>query len=141
MTRGGRRRRERSSTTPIINFRAQRIRRPELPDPYVASGGAANPSSWNRYAYVGGDPINFFDPRGLFECPASTSTSVTVCDTELQVDTWSAEYRQNLEYMGYYYSGQYLPGSPYALQPDPRDLISEEDRRKSMSTSALAHPP
>ncbi|MBI1897281.1 MAG: RHS repeat-associated core domain-containing protein, partial [Acidobacteria bacterium] len=35
------------------------------PDPYVASGGAADPGSWNRYAYVGGDPVNWIDRRGL----------------------------------------------------------------------------
>ena len=34
-------------------------------DPYMASGGPADPGSWNRYAYVGGDPVNFGDPRGL----------------------------------------------------------------------------
>ncbi|MCC7496339.1 MAG: hypothetical protein IT160_02100 [Bryobacterales bacterium] len=35
------------------------------PDPYMASGGVADPGSWNRYAYVGNDPVNFNDPRGL----------------------------------------------------------------------------
>jgi RHS repeat-associated protein len=34
-------------------------------DPYRASGGAADPSSWNRYTYVTGDPINRFDRSGL----------------------------------------------------------------------------
>jgi hypothetical protein len=29
------------------------------------SADAKNPLSWNRYAYVGGDPVNRFDPRGL----------------------------------------------------------------------------
>jgi RHS repeat-associated protein len=43
------------------------------PDPYMAlSTGASNPNnpgSWNRYAYVGGDPVNFVDRRGLYlEC-------------------------------------------------------------------------
>ena len=43
-------------------------------DPYRASGGASDPGSWNRYAYVGGDPINWFDPIGLFMCnPESPS--------------------------------------------------------------------
>ena len=42
------------------------------PDPYVAlSTGAAdptNPGSWNRYAYVQGDPINGTDARGREVC-------------------------------------------------------------------------
>jgi RHS repeat-associated protein len=35
------------------------------PDPYKASAGVADPGTWNRYAYVGGDPISFHDPSGL----------------------------------------------------------------------------
>ena len=38
-------------------------------DPYEASGGAAEPGSWNRYPYVGGDPVNFGDPDGLMMAP------------------------------------------------------------------------
>ncbi len=34
------------------------------PDPYQASGGPADPQSWNRYSYVIGDPVNYIDPRG-----------------------------------------------------------------------------
>ena len=37
------------------------------PDPYQASGAAANPGSWNRYGYVSGDPVNKNDPTGLDE--------------------------------------------------------------------------
>jgi RHS repeat-associated protein len=39
------------------------------PDPYMASAGLRRPGSFNRYAYVSGDPINFRDPRGLLEAP------------------------------------------------------------------------
>jgi len=35
------------------------------PDPHIG-GSAVEPASWNRYAYAGGDPVNFSDPRGLF---------------------------------------------------------------------------
>jgi RHS repeat-associated protein len=37
------------------------------PDPYIAAAKGANdpstPGSWNRYAYVQGDPVNGYDPR------------------------------------------------------------------------------
>ena len=35
------------------------------PDPYRASGGPADPQSWNRYTYTRGDPINRSDVTGL----------------------------------------------------------------------------
>jgi RHS repeat-associated protein len=49
------------------------------PDPYMAkSGGAQNPSnpgSWNKYAYVVGDPINGTDRRGLYvDCDGADCT-------------------------------------------------------------------
>jgi len=34
-------------------------------DPYQASAGSSDPGSWNRYAYVEGDPVNHFDAHGL----------------------------------------------------------------------------
>ena len=39
------------------------------PDPYKAASNGNDPTapqSWNRYAYVQGDPANYIDPRGLF---------------------------------------------------------------------------
>jgi RHS repeat-associated protein len=35
-------------------------------DPYMSSGGLANPQGWNRYSYVQGDPINNNDGPGLY---------------------------------------------------------------------------
>jgi RHS repeat-associated protein len=37
----------------------------EQPDPYDGSYNLADPQSFNRYAYVQNDPVNFVDPLGL----------------------------------------------------------------------------
>jgi RHS repeat-associated protein len=37
-------------------------------DPYQASAGPGDPASWNRYAYVQGDPANYVDHSGLATC-------------------------------------------------------------------------
>jgi RHS repeat-associated protein len=43
------------------------------PDPLGASAKASDPQSWNRYAYVGNNPLAFSDPSGLIKtssaCP------------------------------------------------------------------------
>jgi RHS repeat-associated protein len=36
------------------------------PDPFQGSIILGNPDSWNRYAYVLNDPINYSDPHGLY---------------------------------------------------------------------------
>jgi RHS repeat-associated protein len=38
------------------------------PDPYDGSINPAVPGSWNKYTYVGSDPISFSDPSGLIKC-------------------------------------------------------------------------
>jgi len=43
-------------------------------DPYKTSAGASDPGSWNRYAYVQGDPVNFYDPQGLARAPIYVET-------------------------------------------------------------------
>ena len=43
-------------------------------DPYEASAGMTEPGSWNRYAYVHGDPINFADSSGLWRCRVTGGT-------------------------------------------------------------------
>jgi hypothetical protein len=46
-----------------------------------------DPGSWNRYAYVEDDPVNFFDPRGLDSCPPdSSNTCVEVYGSTVDVD-------------------------------------------------------
>ena len=40
------------------------------PDPYKGSMETGDPQSFNRYSYLGNDPINFVDPSGLIDVPA-----------------------------------------------------------------------
>ena len=53
-----------------LDYADQRYHQPGMgrfltPDPYHESAGPQNPGSWNRYAYVLGDPINYKDRTGL----------------------------------------------------------------------------
>jgi len=62
----------------------------DQPDPYDGSYSLTNPQSFNRYAYVQNDPVNFVDPSGLMmrECGTNefgdpiycTATSDTFAD-------------------------------------------------------------
>jgi RHS repeat-associated protein len=45
------------------------------PDPYDGSYNLTDPQSFNRYAYVQNDPVNFTDPTGLMACGAEFSYS------------------------------------------------------------------
>ncbi len=46
-------------------------------DPYGGSVSVGNPGSWNRYSYVGGDPVNKLDPAGLYAWWGSLSLEPT----------------------------------------------------------------
>ena len=65
------------------------------PDPYEATANGANnpsdPESWNRYAYVEDDPVNFNDRQGLFLSSKSSGDSGSVQEGENE-DDFSVEY-------------------------------------------------
>jgi RHS repeat-associated protein len=48
-------------------FYASSLGRFNTPDPYAGSAKPSRPGSWNRYSYVGGDPVRRFDRHGLDE--------------------------------------------------------------------------
>jgi RHS repeat-associated protein len=56
-----------------LDYAEQRYHQPGMgrfltPDPYQGSSEPDNPGSWNRYSYVGGDPIEYKDADGREEC-------------------------------------------------------------------------
>lgn len=52
------------------------------PDPAgLDAVDASNPSSWNRYTYVHGDPVNYNDKNGTGECAVGKSVPCTITVT------------------------------------------------------------
>ncbi len=49
-------------------YYSNQFRRFMTADRYHSSSGPKQPQSWNRYAYVQGDPINANDTRGMYLC-------------------------------------------------------------------------
>jgi RHS repeat-associated protein len=45
------------------------------PDPLLASAKPVDPQSWNRYSYVGNNPMNFIDPSGMAARPGGRNIS------------------------------------------------------------------
>jgi RHS repeat-associated protein len=64
------------------------------PDPSAGSISRGNPSSWNRYAYAGNDPINYSDPSGLD--PINVMMSVGGCSDFGLGDNYTGWIQWNL---------------------------------------------
>lgn len=62
-------------------YHAPGVGRFMTPDRYIASIGLEDPGSWNRYAYVRGDPVNRIDPWGLADCAVGQTIPCTVTGT------------------------------------------------------------
>jgi len=83
-------------------------------DPYRASGGPADPGSWNRYAYVQGDPVNFNDRSGLDATSVAFGCFIEldgVCDSSFDIGvTFGPITRSRGGYSPPFRDTQMLPG-------------------------------
>ena len=83
-------------------------------DPANSSANANDPGSWNRYAYVEGDPVNRTDPRGLEirDCdwdggclnpsgPVSFEGQGSSIGVSLAGPLWENEQRNEATYLSY----------------------------------------
>ncbi|MGH9966712.1 MAG: RHS repeat-associated core domain-containing protein [Pyrinomonadaceae bacterium] len=59
-------------------------------DPLMASASSGNPQSWNRYAYVGNDPLNATDPSGMIGSREPVDRSFTKTDLGVYGNLFSA---------------------------------------------------
>ncbi len=114
------------------------------PDPYRASGGAAAPMSWNRFAYVEGDPVNLSDEQGLFVSVASLGR----LEAERQQPTLAACMVGGVHYPGWHINcrmGWWQVGvAGPQTEEDVLSLVSslpmtESERAASMLGDAVAY--
>ncbi|MBV8846569.1 MAG: RHS repeat-associated core domain-containing protein [Bryobacterales bacterium] len=91
-----------------LDYADQRFHMPGLgrfltTDPSAGSAQSSDPGTWNRYAYVGGDPVNRDDPAGLCwiagtwytdglpPCPNDTSVTVYACPAGTVLDAYGCD--------------------------------------------------
>jgi len=82
----------------------------DQPDPYDGSNDLTNPQSFNRYAYVNNDPVNYVDPSGLLWDLPDASTGWKGVST------------------GFWGWGS-MGGSGWGLDPQPGLRTIQEDER------------
>ena len=99
-------------------------------DPYVASGGPADPGSWNRYAYTRGDPVNRYDPQGLYDyiAPAQPPPESPGPQPDPGADYCSLFPN----YAGCQAPAASTPAAPWSTRPDNEKL---QDTAKLLSRS------
>lgn len=75
------------------------------PDPLLASASLDNPQTFNRYVYVGNNPVNLTDPSGLSWCRKKNSADTrfagqgVACDSdEDNIDTTTGELTRGADY-------------------------------------------
>ncbi len=77
-----------------LDYADQRYHQPGMgrfmtPDPSRRSVNPRDPGSWNKYAYVGGDPVNSNDPNGLYAVPVAPGDEAGYCwENPQDPDCW-----------------------------------------------------
>ena len=105
-------------------------------DPYTASAGPSSPGSWNRYAYVQGDPINFKDPRGLYQCYVDDDEEDLECEGDGEV----CEYFSSYCVGGPDQTGTSSPGGAGAPSPQWIKALAKLSNANNLLQSLIPSP-
>jgi RHS repeat-associated protein len=99
------------------------------PDPSRTSVDQRSPQSWNRYAYVHNDPVNFYDPDGTF---------LRVPDPSAEPPNARADFSQGLCVFNPRACDPFLVGYGGGLFVPPADDTLLESRREALDRKILS---
>jgi hypothetical protein len=106
----------------------------------LSSGRIEDPQTWNRFAYVLNNPLNYVDPNGLYECKGSTDeckgfrqnladARSKLADIEKKYGKDSDEYRKAKKSLDSYgcesKDGNCIGADGKALKDDNGNLIKD----------------
>jgi RHS repeat-associated protein len=106
-------------------------------DPWLGSAHTSNPSTWNRYAYTTGDPINHVDRTGRVECDDWDEDTGECYGDEGPGDYGNDPTDCNGDYTACVYGDGMTPVEYCSLRPNDPQCVSGGDQtgKKSSPTS------
>ncbi|HEY9402809.1 MAG TPA: BPSL0067 family protein [Pyrinomonadaceae bacterium] len=113
------------------------------PDPSNGSMNISEPQSFNRYAYVDNDPVNFIDPSGLLKAAPYNGGhlgDVTVIghyDASISLTGGSVWDRPYSDHWG---TDPFDTPDPYVPETDPVDPVDPQEPSKSSFTERTCGP-
>ncbi len=105
------------------------------PDTLLSSGRVENTQTWNRYAYVLGNPLRYSDPLGLFEWDETAGGSAT--DEELQArstDKTRRKKERKVARKALDFRNKFRAARGQAIQAASNPNLTEEQRTRILSS-------
>ena len=93
--------------------------------------GRVSPESWNRFAYVEGDPVNKLDSRGLEQCPAGSGTCVDITAEFINIETQWNLLNMSLQATSSAYAAFYGDSSVSSFEGLSGDDLAEAWQKRS----------